>query len=86
MAAILPQIEFGGKPSLRQAARATDILSQLNLDGTPRGAAVEVISRLSQFGRVTEDKEALGVFLNYVLFFKGEEDEDTAFIRSNTRE
>jgi len=68
--------------ALEGSPRATDILSQLNLDGTPRGAAVEVISRLSQFGRVTEDKEALGVFLNYVLFFKGEEDKDTAFIRS----
>jgi V8-like Glu-specific endopeptidase len=67
--------------ALEGSPRAGDILSQLDLDGTPRGVAVEVIRRLSNFGRVTADKEALGIFLNYLLFFKGEEDEDAAFIR-----
>lgn len=67
--------------ALQGSPRADDILSQLNLDGAPRGVAVEVIRRLSNFGRVTADKEVLGIFLNYLLFFKGAEDEDAAFIR-----
>jgi S1-C subfamily serine protease len=67
--------------ALEGSTRAADILSQIDLDGTPRGVAVEVVRRLSNFGRVVADKEALGIFLNYLLFFKGEEDEDAAFIR-----
>ena len=67
--------------ALEGSPRADDVLSTLDLDGTPRGVAVEVVERLSQFGRVTADKEALGVFLNYLLFFKGEEDAEAAFIR-----
>jgi V8-like Glu-specific endopeptidase len=67
--------------ALEGSPRAGDILSTLDLDGTPRGVAVDVVQRLSQFGRVTADKEALGVFLNYLLFFKGEEDVEAAFIR-----
>jgi V8-like Glu-specific endopeptidase len=67
--------------ALEGSPRATDILSQLDLGGAPRGVAVEIIRRLSNFGRVTADKEALGIFLNYLLFFKGEEDEDATFIR-----
>ena len=68
--------------AIEGSPRADDILAQLNLDGTPRGVAVEVIRRLSNFGRVTTDKEALGIFLNYLLFFKGSEDEGANFIRS----
>jgi V8-like Glu-specific endopeptidase len=67
--------------ALEGSPRAHDILSTLDLDGTPRGVAVDVVQRLSQFGRVTADKEALGVFLNYLLFFKGEGDVEAAFIR-----
>jgi V8-like Glu-specific endopeptidase len=67
--------------ALEGSPRADDIMSTLNLDGTPRGVAVDVVKRLSQFGRVTADKEALGIFLNYLLFFKGEEDVEAAFIR-----
>jgi V8-like Glu-specific endopeptidase len=67
--------------ALEGSPRAEDILSTLDLDGTPRGVAVDVVQRLSHFGRVTADKEALGVFLNYLLFFKGEGDVEAAFIR-----
>lgn len=67
--------------ALEGSPRADDVLSTLDLDGTPRGVAVEVVERLSQFGRVTTDKEALGVFLNYLLFFKGEEDAEAGLIR-----
>lgn len=67
--------------ALEGEPRGGDILSQINLDGAPQGVAVEVIRRLSNFGRVSADKEALGIFLNYALFFKGEEDQDATFIR-----
>jgi V8-like Glu-specific endopeptidase len=67
--------------ALEGSPRANDILSTLDLDGAPRGVAVEVVQRLSNFGRVTIDKEALGVFLNYLLFFKGEVDVEADFIR-----
>jgi V8-like Glu-specific endopeptidase len=67
--------------ALAGSPRANDILSLLDLDGSPRGVAVEVIRSLAAFGRVTSDKEALGIFLNELLFLKGDEDEDAAFIR-----
>jgi V8-like Glu-specific endopeptidase len=67
--------------ALEGSPRADDVLLSLDLDGAPRGVAVEVIRRLSSFGRITADKESLGIFLNYLLFFKGEEDEEAAFIR-----
>lgn len=67
--------------ALEGSPRANDLLTQINFDGNAYGVAVEVIRRLSNFGRVTPDKEALGIFLNELLFYKGEADEDVAFIR-----
>lgn len=67
--------------ALEGSPRAGDILSQINFDGNAYGVAVEIIRRLSNFGRVTPDKEALGIFLNELLFYKGEADEDVAFLR-----
>jgi V8-like Glu-specific endopeptidase len=66
--------------ALEGSPRAHDLLGQIDLDGTPRGVAVEVIQRLASFGRLTPDKESLGVLLNYVLFFKGDADQDASFI------
>lgn len=64
--------------ALEGVARADIILARLDLDGTPMGAAVEVVRFLAQFGQVAYGKEALGVFLNYIQPFVG--DEDAAFI------
>lgn len=52
------------------------ILARLDLDGAPMGVSVEVVRLLSQFGRVAYGKEALGVFLNYIQPFTGDEDSD----------
>ena len=64
--------------ALEGVARADTILARLDLDGTPMGVAVEVVRFLAQFGQVAYGKEALGVFLNYIQPFVG--DEDAAFI------
>jgi hypothetical protein len=67
--------------ALEGAPRAADILTQITFDGNAYGVAVEVIRRLANFGRVTPDKEALGIFLNELLFYKGDADPDVAFLR-----
>lgn len=64
--------------ALEGVPQADVILARLDLDGTPMGTSVEVIRFLSDFGRVAYGKEALGVFLNYIQPFTG--DEDTDFI------
>lgn len=68
--------------ALEGSPRAADILAQINFDGNAYGVAVEVIRRLANFGRVTPDKEALGIFLNELLFYKGDADQDVAFLRA----
>ncbi|AFZ01309.1 trypsin-like peptidase domain-containing protein [Calothrix sp. PCC 6303] len=64
---------FGGE------AKANTILVQLNLDGLPMNVAVELVNFLCKFGQVAYGKEALGVFLNYIQLYTGEE--DTSFIQ-----
>lgn len=64
--------------ALEGVDRGDTILARLDLDGTPMGVAVEVVRFLAQFGQVAYGKEALGVFLNYIQPFVG--DEDAAFI------
>ena len=64
--------------ALEGVERADAILARLDLDGTPMGVAVEVVRFLAQFGQVAYGKEALGVFLNYIQPFVG--DEDAAFV------
>lgn len=66
--------------ALEGVERAETILARLDLDGTPMAVAVEVVRFLAQFGQVAYDKEALGVFLNYIQPFVG--DEDATFIAS----
>ena len=64
--------------ALQGVERGDTILARLDLDGTPMGVAVEVVRFLAQFGQVAYGKEALGVFLNYIQPFVG--DEDAAFV------
>ena len=64
--------------ALAGASRADVILARLDLDGPPMGVAVEVVDTLARFGQVAYGKEALGVFLNAIQPFAG--DEDAAFI------
>lgn len=61
---------FRGDPN------ADIILGVLDLDGLPMGISVRLVSRLSEFGQVAYGKEALGVFLNYIQPFSGDEDSD----------
>lgn len=56
---------FAGSP------RRADVLSLLNLDGAPRGVAVRVIARLTQFGQDEPGREALGVLVNKLLTYGG---------------
>ncbi len=56
---------FAGSP------RKTDVLSLLNLSGTPRGVAVRVITRLTQFGQDEPGQETLGVLINKLLSYIG---------------
>lgn len=49
------------------------ILARLDLSGAPMMASVEVIRFLTGFGKVAYGKEALGVFLNYIQPFTGDE-------------
>jgi V8-like Glu-specific endopeptidase len=60
---------------------ASTILAGLDLDGNPRGVAVDVVKNLAQFGQVVYGKEALGVFLNELLNLMGE-GEASDFIRA----
>ncbi len=62
--------------ALEGEARADTILGGLDLDGAPRGVAVEVIRFLADFGQVVYGKESLGVFLNYIQPFTGDEEAD----------
>ena len=59
--------------ALEGSPRAETILGQLDLEGAPSGAAVEVVKFLADFGQVAYAKEALGVFLNYLQGITGDE-------------
>lgn len=56
---------FAGSP------RRADVLALLNLDGVPRGVAVRVIARLTQFGQDEPGRETLGVLVNKLLIYGG---------------
>jgi V8-like Glu-specific endopeptidase len=62
--------------ALAGSPRADTILAGLDLDGTPRTAAVAVVRYLANFGQVAYGKEALGVFLNYLQDTVGQEQAD----------
>lgn len=64
--------------ALEGVPQANTILARLDLDGTPMLVAVEVVRFLAGFGQVAYGKEALGVFLNYIQPFAG--DDEAAFI------
>lgn len=66
--------------ALEGVSQADVILARLDLDGTPMAVSVETVRFLAQFGQVVYGKEALGVFLNYVQPFAG--DENATFISS----
>ena len=65
--------------ALEGVPKAEIILARLDLDGMPMAVAVEVVRFFSQFGQVAYGKEALGIFLNYIQPYTG--DEDTSFIQ-----
>jgi len=64
--------------ALEGSPRAQTILGGIDFEGNARGAAVEVVKALGEFGQVVYGKEALGVFLGYVQGLCGEE--QAAFI------
>lgn len=59
--------------ALEGSPRADTILASLDLEGAPKGAAVEVVKVLADFGQVAYGKEALGVLLNYLQDIVGDE-------------
>ncbi|AGL18721.1 trypsin-like peptidase domain-containing protein [Actinoplanes sp. N902-109] len=56
---------FAGTP------RGDDVITSLDLDGTPRAVAVRVVQRLQLFGQDEPGREALGVLLNKMLSYLG---------------
>lgn len=56
---------FAGTP------RSDDIVTSLDLDGTPRAVAVRVVQRLQMFGQDEPGREALGVLINKMLSYLG---------------
>ncbi|BAY27395.1 hypothetical protein NIES2100_72190 [Calothrix sp. NIES-2100] len=65
--------------ALEGVPQADIILARLDLDGMPMNVAVEVVRFLGNFGQVAYGKEALGIFLNYIQPYTG--DEDNSFIQ-----
>lgn len=68
--AVAPRIDFlddvfAGSP------RKQDVLGAINLDGAPRGVAVRLITRLTQFGQDEPGQETLGVLINKLLTYMG---------------
>lgn len=59
--------------SLEGTPKANMMLAQIDLSGAPMTTAVAIIRFLTAFGQVAYGKEALGVFLNYILPLTGEE-------------
>jgi V8-like Glu-specific endopeptidase len=66
--------------ALEGAPRGDTVLARLDLDGSPMSVSADVVRSLARFGQVAYGKEALGVFLNYIRPFVG--DEDSNFIAS----
>ena len=66
---------FAGSP------RKHDVLGLLNLDGAPRGVAVRVIARLTQFGQDEPGQETLGVLVNKLLAAYSGGGSDRDFLR-----
>jgi V8-like Glu-specific endopeptidase len=56
---------------LAGSPRNGDLLSQLDLDGTPRATAVRTIQRLITFGQDQPGREALGVLINKLIASRG---------------
>lgn len=60
--------------ALEGVPNSETILARLNLSGAPMMAAIELIKFLADFGQVAYGKEALGVFLNFILPFLKKQD------------
>ena len=56
---------FAGSP------RRKDILSHLNLDGRPRGTAIQTVRYLADFGQDRPGQETLGLLINTMIEYKG---------------
>jgi V8-like Glu-specific endopeptidase len=67
------------RDALAGSPGADAVIGQLDLDGAPESAAGATLQFLMGFGQVAPGKEALGVFLNYLLDYTGEEQQ--AFLR-----
>lgn len=62
------------------SSREKDILSLLDLGGTPRGAAVTLVTFLQDFGQDEPGRETLGLMINKLLAYLGYGD-DADFLR-----
>lgn len=51
--------------------RGDDIVTSLDLDGTPRAVAVRVVRRLQLFGQDEPGRETLGILINKMLSYLG---------------
>ena len=60
--------------------RGNKLLARLNLNGPTGDVANSTIVTLMRFGRVTEDREALGLLISYILEETGGFDDDGMFM------
>jgi hypothetical protein len=65
---------------LAGSPRKAELLSQLDLDGTPRAVADRTIQRLMSFGQDLPGREALGLLINKLIARLGDGD-DATFLR-----
>ena len=65
----LLEVAFGG------VKRGSNVLSRVDLEGSPRGVATSLIQRLMTFGQVEPGREALSVLLDEILSNMGSGDD-----------
>lgn len=66
---------FAGSP------RQDDVVPLIDVNGAPRGVAVRLVTRLTQFGQDEPGRETLGVLINKMLSYLGGGD-DAVFLQS----
>lgn len=73
---------FEGRYQALEAAGLESVIPQINLEGETSIVIGAIVGKLEQYGRLTYDHEALGLFLSAVKEFLGAANENRRFINS----
>jgi hypothetical protein len=79
----LPELQVSRERRLLLIAAGLDdyrIIGRLNWEGSTRSFTTELVKFLSDFGRITFDREALGVFLSYIREYIPDSEPDAQFL------